>query len=280
MKTFYTRSLSAVVFVIIMLGGILWSTASFYILFLVIAIGAMLEYTLLIEKIDPEYQLISSWHRPCLLLLVVAVFFLLSDDHFEFLHLPGQFIGFWFGMLLVIIIFVSEGLFMEQFNKRSLWQSMLGLLYIALPLGLMVNLRLNYSRDNFPVIPLGIICCIWINDTMAYIVGSLIGEKKFFPAISPKKTWEGTLGGIILTIIAGALYGYFGHTYTLIDWVAIAAITAIFGTAGDLLESKIKRLAGVKDSGNLMPGHGGFLDRFDSLLLAIPFVWLYAAFFL
>lgn len=280
MKTFYTRSLSAAVFVIIMIGAILWNTTSFYILFLVIAMGAMLEYTLLIEKIDPEYQLISSWHRPCLMLLVIAVFFLLSDDHFEFLHLPARFIGFWFGMLLVIIIFVSEGLFMEQFNKKCLGQSLLGLVYTALPLGLMVNLRLNYSWNNFPVIPLGIIFCVWINDTMAYIVGSLIGKRKFFPSISPKKTWEGTLGGIILTIMAGALYGFFGHTYTFIDWVAIAAITAVFGTAGDLLESKIKRLAGVKDSGNLMPGHGGLLDRFDSLLLAVPFVWLYAAFLL
>lgn len=261
-----------------MLGGMLWSTATFYLLFLVIALGAMIEYLLLIEKIDPSYQLISSWHRPCQLLLVPAVFFMLSDHYFDFLHLPASFIGLWLSMLLAIVIFISEGLFMEEFNKKSLWHSALGLVYIALPLGLMVNLRLNHSWHSVPVIPLGIIFCLWINDTMAYIVGSLIGKTKFFPTISPKKTWEGTLGGIVLTILAGVLYGLFGHTYTLIDWVAIAAITAVFGTIGDLLESKIKRMAEVKDSGSLMPGHGGLLDRFDSLLLATPFVWLYVTF--
>lgn len=280
MKTFYTRTLSAIVFAAIMLGAIFWNSTSFYWLFLIIAMGAMLEYLKLVEKIDPSYQLISSWHRPSELLLIVAIFFMLSGSHFTFLHLPARFIGFWLCMLLVIVIFISEGLFMENFNIKSLKYSFLGLLYVALPLGLMVNLDLNYSWQGIPVIPLGIIFCIWINDTMAYIVGSLIGKTKFFPTISPKKTWEGTLGGIILTIGAGALYGYFGHTYTFIDWVIIAAITAVFGTAGDLLESKIKRMAGVKDSGRLMPGHGGFLDRFDSMLLAIPFVWLYAAFVL
>lgn len=263
-----------------MLGGILWSTASFYLLFLAIALGAMGEYLRLVRKIDPSYRLVSSWHRPSELLLVVAVFFMLSDRLFTFLYLPASFIGVWLGMLLVIVIFISEGLFMEHFNRKSLWYSFLGLLYVALPLALMVNLRINYSPENFPVIPLGIVIFIWINDTMAYIVGSLIGKTKFFPSISPKKTWEGSLGGVILTVTAGALYGYFGSVYSLVDWVAIAAITAVFGTAGDLLESKIKRLAGVKDSGNLMPGHGGLLDRFDSLLLATPFVWLYVVLFL
>jgi phosphatidate cytidylyltransferase len=144
----------------------------------------------------------------------------------------------------------------------------------------MVNLRLDHSLHNTPVIPLGLIFCIWINDTMAYIVGSRIGKTKFFPSISPKKTWEGTIGGIIFTILAAAVYGLLGHTYRLIDWIVIAAIASVMGTAGDLLESKIKRLAGVKDSGNLMPGHGGFLDRFDSMIAATPFVWLYAAFLL
>lgn len=263
-----------------MLGGMLWSTATFYILFLIIAVGAMVEYLLLVEKVDPSYQLISSWHRPCQLLLVPAVFFMLSDSYFSFLHLPASFIGLWLSLLLVIIVFISEGLFMDDFNKKSLWYSALGLVYVVLPLALMVNLRLTHSWHDFPIIPLGIVFCLWINDTMAYIVGSLIGRTKFFPSISPKKTWEGTLGGIVLTVAAGLLYGLFGHTYTLRDWVAIAAITAVFGTIGDLVESKIKRLAGVKDSGRLMPGHGGFLDRFDSLLIATPFVWLYTAFFM
>ena len=119
---------------------------------------------------------------------------------------------------------------------------------------------------------------------MAYIVGSLIGKTPLSP-ISPKKTWEGTIGGILLAIaVVGFLFPffYFGSSaFALFMFIApIAAIAAIVGTYGDLLESKLKRLAGVKDSGQIMPGHGGFLDRFDSLLLATPFVWLYVQLFM
>lgn len=277
MKTFYTRAISAIIFGIIMLGGILWNEVSFFLLFLIIALGCTREYFKLIENIDPGYLQISPWHRPCVYLLVVAVFFLFSGTHFQIVYIPAGFLGLWGSFMLIIIIFINEGLFMPRLRFRNLWYSLLGLIYIALPFGLMVNLRWNYSWNHIAVIPLGIVLCIWINDTMAYIVGSLIGKTKFFPSISPKKTWEGTMGGIILTIIAGAIYGYFGHTYSLVDWIVIAAIASVFGTAGDLLESKIKRLAGVKDSGNLMPGHGGFLDRFDSMIVATVFVWIYVA---
>ena len=130
------------------------------------------------------------------------------------------------------------------------------------------------------------VCCMWINDTMAYIVGSLIGKTPF-SRISPKKTWEGTIGGIILcTVIMGfvmqdTMSRYYSLTVKSVfqyHWFAIAAIAAIAGTFGDLLESKLKRMAEVKDSGHIMPGHGGFLDRFDSLLIAIPFVWVYVKF--
>jgi phosphatidate cytidylyltransferase len=134
-----------------------------------------------------------------------------------------------------------------------------------------------------------IVCSIWINDTMAYIVGSLIGKRPL-SKISPKKTWEGTIGGIMLaTITTGLIFSNINADIIRADYhfkfsttplYIIAAIAAIFGTFGDLLESKLKRMAGVKDSGNLMPGHGGFLDRFDSMLLAIPAVWVYVYYFL
>jgi phosphatidate cytidylyltransferase len=129
------------------------------------------------------------------------------------------------------------------------------------------------------VLPCLIIFSIWINDTMAYIVGSFIGKSPL-SKISPKKTWEGTIGGAILAVIVMALLGPLLIGNSLITAAVIAIIAAVFGTLGDLLESKLKRLAGVKDSGSIMPGHGGFLDRFDSLLLATPFVWLYVFIFL
>src|SRR5690606_20471011 len=135
------------------------------------------------------------------------------------------------------------------------------------------------SNSNFVypdyLFPLLIICCIWINDTMAYISGSLFGKTPLSP-ISPKKTREGTFGGILLAVIVSTIVLYLIFPgVSLIMWVFLFLIIAIAGTFGDLLESKLKRMAGVKDSGMLMPGHGGFLDRFDSLLLAVPMVWIY-----
>ena len=162
-------------------------------------------------------------------------------------------------------------------------KSFLGLLYITLPVVLMIYMRIDNSAgkgDNFlKIIPCGIIFSIWINDTMAYIVGSFIGKNPL-SKISPKKTWEGTIGGIILCVIVIALIGNGTGYYTLQDWIAISLCCGIFGTLGDLLESKIKRMASVKDSGSLMPGHGGFLDRFDSFLVATPFVFVYYILFI
>ena len=159
--------------------------------------------------------------------------------------------------------------------------------YIIIPILMMIELgKKNYhqdlSLDNYsPLMPIAIILSIWINDTTAYLVGSFIGKTPF-SKISPKKTWEGTGGGAILcVIIMGSIAHFVSAFYSLPLklWLAIAAICAVFGTLGDLLESKIKRIANIKDSGSFMPGHGGFLDRFDSLLVATPFVWLYVQLF-
>jgi phosphatidate cytidylyltransferase len=151
-----------------------------------------------------------------------------------------------------------------------------GLLYISMSWGLLMNLY-NYFDGNVYekgwLLPMLIIATIWINDTMAYLVGSFIGKTPFSP-ISPKKTWEGTVGGAILAIAVVTVAGVY---WLELPWVQLLLITitaAVMGTLGDLLESKLKRMAGVKDSGSFMPGHGGFLDRFDSLLLAVPYVWL------
>ena len=126
-------------------------------------------------------------------------------------------------------------------------------------------------------LPVLAILCMWANDTMAYLVGSWIGKTPF-SKISPKKTWEGTAGGVILCIalVTLVLQDFLHWTHLF----SIAAIGAVVGTAGDLFESKLKRMADVKDSGHIMPGHGGFLDRFDSLILATPFIWLYVRLFI
>lgn len=171
--------------------------------------------------------------------------------------------------------------------------ALLGLLYITLPVCMLIDLRTTWinfegfktQQDFGNTIPIAILFSLWVNDTMAYLVGSVIGKTPF-SKISPKKTWEGTMGGAVLCVVV------IGFVFPLLAdrffypfaprqaYFIIAAICAVFGTAGDLLESKLKRMAMVKDSGAIMPGHGGFLDRFDSLLVATPFVWLYVKLFM
>jgi phosphatidate cytidylyltransferase len=212
--------------------------------------------------------------------------------------LVGLFWHFWsFVILFTVIHFGCWYEFVKLMKKiygdKFSTYCLLGLVYITMPMWMIISLYLYYINLMYlnigpPIetpdprlIPCGIMFSIWINDTMAYLVGSLIGKTPF-SKISPKKTWEGTGGGAILCVVVIGLLGYFipvAKEIAVQHWIAIAAICAIFGTAGDLLESKIKRMADVKDSGTIMPGHGGFLDRFDSLLVATPFVWLYVKLF-
>jgi phosphatidate cytidylyltransferase len=214
---------------------------------------------------------------------------------FALVMLAGLFINIWTFVALFTIIhfgawFEFVKIIRKIYGKKFLPYTFLGLIYITMPILMMLWLGITwviYTNANVneliysSLLPIAVILSIWINDTMAYIVGSLIG-KTAFSKISPKKTWEGTAGGAILCVVVMGLLGYFIpvlHTLALKHWFCIAAIAAVAGTLGDLLESKIKRMAGIKDSGSFMPGHGGFLDRFDSLLVAVPFVWIYVYLF-
>lgn len=284
-QTFRTRTLTAIIFAAVMLVGLLLNQWSFLLLFSVIHFGCWWEYFRLMEKIHTTTFHIYT--KLGLMLLGYGLMLWFCGTSFniggyglkENFSLPVSAAGF--GMLLI-------GIFQKnKIELKSFGAAALGLLYISLSWGLMMNLRNGetidigseggefFKRDRGHIIPLLIIFSIWINDTMAYIVGSMIGKTPL-SGISPKKTWEGTIGGIILSVIV--------ITYSLqpvLYWkylLGISLISALIGTFGDLLESKLKRMAGVKDSGHIMPGHGGFLDRFDSLLLAIPFVWLYINF--
>lgn len=281
-KTFQTRTLSAIVFAVVMLVGLLWNQWSFLILFSIIHFGCWWEYFNLLEKIHN-----TSYHRYtrlgfmlmgyAIMLWFCGPAYQINNYHFnENFSFPASVAGF---VLLGMGIFQSKQIKLKAFGTAAL-----GLLYISLSWGLMIDLynetdiHLHDTKIVFGSkgIPLIIVVSIWINDTMAYIVGSLIGKTPLSP-ISPKKTWEGTIGGIVLTIIvAGSISfsRYQGSWVVVILIMLLSGVAAIVGTFGDLLESKLKRMAGVKDSGTLMPGHGGYLDRFDSLLLAIPAVWL------
>lgn len=282
MKTFITRTITALFFVAIMLGGILWNELSFFLLFFLINFFALQEYFKLVRNIDTEYQEISPWHKYGVLVAGCAIMMAATDASFGGSGVSVGEIGWAMALIFVLILPLGEILMSKVFSLKAIGYSLLGLIYVTMPLALLVSLRLQ-PHTLTPVgylIPLLLIIFIWINDTMAYIVGSLIGRTPFFPAISPKKTIEGTVGGMVLAIAAAGVFGYFWGNEWLhwAHWIGLACIAAIFGTAGDLLESRLKRLAGVKDSGSIMPGHGGFLDRFDSLLVAAPFAWIYVNF--
>ena len=174
-------------------------------------------------------------------------------------------VGWWMLIILIITLPAIEMIHLQSYTFKNLGYSFAGLLYISVSWALMINLRSRHLPPNNHdlVIPLILIASIWINDTMAYIVGSLIGKTPL-SSISPKKTLEGTVGGALLAIIVVTLIGHFAFQLPVVHLIMISTIATITGTIGDLLESKLKRLADVKDSGEIMPGHGGFLDRFDS----------------
>jgi phosphatidate cytidylyltransferase len=288
LKTFQTRTITAIIFAAVMLAGLLYNHWSFFILFTIIHFGCWWEYFNLIEK---KYSATggNSIHpntRVGFMLLGFAIMLQFCGSVFEInnyrikdnFSLPVSIGGF---------ILLAMGTFQTSKINLKLFLSLaLGFLYISLCWGLMVDLFQQTPLTNFTLagnfIPIVIIASIWINDTMAYIVGSLIGKTPL-SKVSPKKTWEGTIGGILLCVafmgfLFTKLFYPFLHNQLHFFLTITAALAAIFGTIGDLLESKLKRMADVKDSGNFMPGHGGFLDRFDSLLLAVPAVWLYVYF--
>ncbi len=216
------------------------------------------------------------------MLLGYGLMLWVTNASFHFGTVTLHEIGFWLLLVLALVLPIIEILFTSNAEFKNIGYSFLGLMYISLSWALMIDLRQHHmllngseiTEDKGWIIPMFLIGSIWINDTMAYIVGSFLGKTPLSP-ISPKKTWEGTIGGAILCIASISLLAYFFAPEFLKLLIGVAAIAAIVGTLGDLLESKLKRMAGVKDSGHFMPGHGGFLDRFDSLILATPFVWLY-----
>src|SRR6185369_3231625 len=258
-----------------------------FILFSIIHFGCWWEYLKLLEKIHqvkfhPYLKLGLMLMGYGLMILFCGEIYRINSYHLkEGFSLPVSAAGF---AILLIGIFQKHRIELKPFGT-----ALFGLLYISLSWGLMMNLYGQFDisiHDTKYVIganniSLMIILSIWVNDTLAYIVGSLIGKAPL-SKVSPKKTWEGTIGGILLSVGLAGLVFFFTINSGPISIFAmiLTGIASIAGTFGDLFESKLKRLAGVKDSGHIMPGHGGFLDRFDSLLFAIPFVWLYVYFFM
>lgn len=259
---FFKRLGSAVVFAAIMMAGLLISDPYAIItLALLIQFLCIREYLNVMEHIFPDIHF-TPLSRGCLqvLALVVVLGLIFFRAAFVFILLP-----------VPLLILLPAVLNPKTALKEAL-VALAGLLYVSLPMAALITLRSIHIA-----FPLALVLMIWMNDTMAYITGSFFGKTPF-SEISPKKTWEGTIGGGLLTFIGAGIWAWCSplHAVSPWLWLSFALIAVVAGTAGDLLESKLKRLAGIKDSGNIMPGHGGALDRFDSFLACLPFALVVA----
>ena len=280
MKNFWTRAASAVVYVALflgciysgkMLGNELLGGIIFTAFLLFVACGSTFEFFRIVGKqgATPCRPLGYAYTVVALLVLVCLSLF----SGFK------GFVVFGIGMTLLPIAFGVAAMVQLWYHSQEPFReaayTLVPMLYIAIPLGLMPLLHVSYNALVMVLI------LVWMNDNGAYMGGSLFGKHKMWSRHSPGKTWEGTITGVVITLLVAVFVGpLFNAGIAWYHWLVIGFICSVIDTLGDLVESMLKRSVGMKDSGSIMPGHGGFLDRFDSLLIATPFVFVYLALFI
>lgn len=278
-KTLLTRTLTAAVFVAVLLSAVNHSFFSFAALFVVVAFWGLHEFYQIAQKLGAKPFKLSGY---------LAAFFLLSAS---FMHNAGlaQLNYSWLylaGISCFSFVFFSALFSKHEHAVNDAMYTLSGLIYVVLPFVVLLYipcvdksiqhsevLQFNSTYNNHIV--LGVLLLIWANDSYAYLVGSLIGKRKLLERVSPGKTREGTIGAAILTLASSLLVAMWFPEVERMHWMVLSLIVSVFGTLGDLSESLLKRKAGIKDSGSIMPGHGGILDRFDSLMFIAPFALLY-----
>lgn len=273
-NNFLQRAITGVLFVAILVGCILYNPLSFGALFVIISALTVREFSHLVNNIKgvSVNKTLTMLGGAYLFLAIMGFCIDVSDSK---IFIPY--------LILLLYIMISE-LYLKKENPVLNWAfSMLSQLYIALPFALLSVLAFQnnpeYSSVSYnPILPLSIFVFIWLSDTGAYCVGSLIGKHRLFERISPKKSWEGSVGGGVVSIASSFAFAHFFPFMNMAEWAGLALTVVVFGTWGDLTESLFKRQLQIKDSGAILPGHGGMLDRFDSALMAIPaaVVYLYA----
>lgn len=275
-NNFIQRAITGIIFVGVLIGCILGGLISFTLLFALITVLTIHEFGVIISK-QPDVEI----NKPICMLAGVFLFF-----GFAYLGvMPGQTEILIPYLFLIIYLLVSE-LYLKKKNPLNNWAyAMMSQIYIALSFA-MLNVLAHHSIGNEgelsnyqvqynPILPLSIFIFTWINDTGAYCTGMLFGKHRLFERISPKKSWEGSIGGGVFSIIAAIVMAHYFPFMPISIWIGLALTVVIFGTLGDLTESLLKRTIGIKDSGNILPGHGGMLDRFDSTLMAVPAAVVY-----
>lgn len=276
MKNFIIRTITAVFFVAAIVTCFLNPRAMVF-LFALVTGMTIWEFTGLVNE-----------HQPCttvnrMISTVAGVYFFLAMAGYNSGLTPATvFIPY---LVSIIYLMIAE-LYLKQENPINDWAyTMFSQMYIALPFSLLNVLAFRSTGIDIQytyLVPLSVFVFLWINDTGAYICGSLLGKHKLFPRISPGKSWEGSIGGGLLVMAVAVLVWYLTEKYDVndiqlnaLEWAGLGLVIVIFGTWGDLTESLFKRTLGIKDSGHILPGHGGMLDRFDSSLMAIPAAVVY-----
>ena len=273
-SNFLQRAITGILFVGVLVGCILYDPWTFSALFVVISALTIREFGHLINQVE-GVSINKNITMLAGVYLYMAVMAFCTNLSGSKIFLPY--------LLLIMYLMISE-LYLKKENPVMNWAySMLSQLYIALPFAMLNVLSFHTSPMDTsvsynPILPLSVFVFIWLSDTGAYCVGSLIGRHRLFARISPKKSWEGSIGGGIVAIGSSFIFAHYFPIMNMAEWAGLALIVVIFGTWGDLTESLLKRQLHIKDSGAILPGHGGMLDRFDSALMAIPaaVVYLYA----
>ncbi|MBF6598314.1 MAG: phosphatidate cytidylyltransferase [Fermentimonas sp.] len=271
LKDIGTRAVAGTLYILFILLGVLGGRFSFVAIFGTILGISLFEFYRMMEK-DTSHAISKIFNIVMGVVIFFSVFLYLEE--ISLIALP-------ISVLLYLLILISSAIFIKRQDiLHGIIYSGFGQMYVTMPMSLLLFMSYFFPGEmggvGYHYAPvLAIFVFIWVNDTAAYFFGSLLGKRKLMEHISPKKTVEGFVAGILFTVIASLVFARFYSEYSVVFWIGSAVVIAIFGTMGDLFESLIKRTSSVKDSGNLIPGHGGILDRIDSLLIAIPAIYLY-----
>jgi phosphatidate cytidylyltransferase len=267
LKNLVTRTITGVVFVILIIAAVIINRYTFSTLFLVITTLGLWEFYSLVEKVNISPNKVLG--------TIAGAFLFISNALIAHGIAQVEILLFSFLFLFLVFLFELYRKLDHPFTNVSF--TFFGLMYVAVPFSLM-----NYLPDpafttleyNYTYV-LGFFFLIWVNESGAYLVGTAIGKHRLFERVSPKKTWEGTIGGGILCIITASIISMYYIDLNMFNWIIIGLIVVVFSTYGDLFESLFKRSIKAKDSGTILPGHGGILDRFDGVIMATPFVLVY-----
>lgn len=270
MKELFLRISTGLIFLVIVIGGILWNPYTLASLFYIVGVLGMLEYYSLCK--------IGGVHPQTSLGIITGTALYVTIELVKLQVAPTAIVSLSIPFFMAIFVY-------EVYRRRpdpftNIAHTIIGIIYIMAPLALLNVFTFEELIHEYkPGVVLGFFVMLWLNDTGAFAFGKLLGRTKLFPRISPNKTWEGAIGGGLTALVGAVVISYYTHEISLWNWLILAVIVVVAASFGDLVESMLKRSLKVKDSSNLLPGHGGILDRFDGVLLASPIAFTYLMLF-